>query len=119
MDRLKRSGAPGMEFSTSERLCFCDTCATCKSRVIDINREPQPDPDNVFEVVGLDMFGPVQQESLGGNRYSLAAVDFKSRYILQDLLRTKAEAVATFRRFLAKIKSWGYSVLRLHEAETS
>ena len=32
---------------------------------------------------------------------------------MQDLLRTKDEAVATFRRFLAKIKSWGYSVRRL------
>jgi hypothetical protein len=51
--------------------------------------------------------------SLGGGRYSIAAVDFKTRYILHDVLRHKSEAPKSFKRFLIQIRDLGYLVQRV------
>ena len=51
--------------------------------------------------------------SLGGGRYSNATVDFKTRYILHDVLRHKSEAPKSFKRFLIQIRDLGYLVQRV------
>jgi hypothetical protein len=48
MDRLVQSGTSGVQVSMSDRLCLCETCALCKSRVARISRAPCADPDRVF-----------------------------------------------------------------------
>jgi transposase InsO family protein len=48
--------------------------------------------------------------SLGGCYYSLAVTDFKSRFVMHDVLRTKDEAPQSFRRFLATVRSLGHKI---------
>jgi hypothetical protein len=51
--------------------------------------------------------------SLGGGRYSIVAVDFKTRYILHDVLRHKSEAPKSFKHFLIQIRDLCYLVQRV------
>jgi transposase InsO family protein len=51
--------------------------------------------------------------SLGERRYNLCAVDFHSRVMLYDAVRSKDEAPASFRRRLTTIRSLGHTVRRL------
>ena len=97
MDRMRRTGATGLTFDASERLCFCESCAVCKSRVKAIPREPCADPERVFQQVGVDFCRPMTVPAPGGGRYSFLVTDFKSRMLLHDVLRTKDEAPRSFR----------------------
>jgi hypothetical protein len=85
----------------------------CKSHVRRISREPAGRNVGVFEVLGLDFCGPMNVPSLGGRRYSLCAVDFRSLFMLHDAVRSKDEAPASFRRALTSIRSLGHTVRRL------
>ncbi len=51
--------------------------------------------------------------SLGSSRYSIAAVDFQTRYILHDVLRHKSETPRLFKRFLIQSRDMGYKVYRV------
>ena len=110
MDRMRRAGATGLTFDASERLCFCESCAVCKSRVKAIPREPCADPERVFQQVGVDFCGPMTVPALGGGRYSFLVTDFKSRMLLHDVLRTKDEAPRSFRGVLDAVRKLGHRV---------
>jgi hypothetical protein len=109
MDRLVQLGTSGVQVNTSDRLCFCET-ALCKSRVARISRAPCADPHRVFQKVGVDFCCRVCVASLGGSYYSLAVTDFKSRFVMHDVLRTKDEAPQSFRRFLATVRALGLKI---------
>jgi hypothetical protein len=100
-------------FSPSEKLEFCETCYVCKSHVRRISREPADRNVGVFEVVGFDFCGLMNIQSLGRRRYNLCAVDFRSRFMLHDTVRSTDEAPASFRRMLSTIRSLGHTVRRL------
>jgi hypothetical protein len=51
--------------------------------------------------------------SLGERRYNLCAVDFRSRFMLHDAIRSKVEAPASFRCMLTIIRSLRHTVRRL------
>jgi hypothetical protein len=48
--------------------------------------------------------------SLEGRRYNLCAVDFRSRFMLHDAVRSNVEAPASFRRMWTTIRSLGHTV---------
>jgi hypothetical protein len=89
LDELVTTSVEGLDFSSSEKIGFYETCAMCKSRVRNISREPADHPFGAFEVLGLDFCGPMSAPSLGGRRYNFSAVDFRSRLMLHDALRAK------------------------------
>jgi hypothetical protein len=97
-------------FSASVKVGFFETCAVCKSRVRRISRVPADRNVDVFEVLGLEFCGPMSVPSLGGRRYSLCAVDFHSRFMLHDVVRSKDEDHASFRYMLTTICSLGQTV---------
>jgi transposase InsO family protein len=103
----------GVAFSAFEKLGFYETRAMCKLHVRRISREPANRNVGVFEVLRLDFCGPMSVPSLGGRRYNLCAVDYRSRFILHDAVRSKDEARASFRRMLTTIRSLGHTVRRL------
>jgi hypothetical protein len=51
--------------------------------------------------------------SLGVRPYNFGAVDFRSRFVMHNALRSKDEATSSFRRMLTTIRSVGYIVCRL------
>ncbi len=80
MDQLHRCGRVGLSFQRGDTLPFCETCAICKSEVLDIPRSSYtPDLAACFHTIGVDLNGPMSVPSLGGGRYSIVAVDFKTR----------------------------------------
>jgi hypothetical protein len=100
LDRLLATQVEGVAFSASKKSGFCETCDVCKSHVQSISREPADRNVGVFEVFGLDFCGPMSVPSLGERRYNLCAVDFRSRFVLHDAVRSKDEAPASVRRML-------------------
>jgi hypothetical protein len=48
--------------------------------------------------------------SLGGCYYSLTVTDFKSRFVMHDVLRTKDEAPQAFRRILATVRALDHKI---------
>lgn len=104
----------GVHYKAGDQLDFCSTCALCKSRVHNIPKaSTSPDPQQPFELVGLDFNGPMSVASIGGARYSLAMVCFKVRYIVHDVVRTKDEAPAAMRRMVDMVRLLGYTVKRV------
>jgi hypothetical protein len=47
------------------------------------------DPGVCFNTLGVDLNDPMSVPSLGSGRYSIAPGDFKTRYILHNVLRHK------------------------------
>ena len=113
LDELLTGHVEGLGYASHEKLGFCETCAVCKSQVRNIPRAPADRDVGLFEVIGVDFCGPMSVPSLGGRRYSFGAVDFRSRFVLHDALRSKDEATSSFRRMLTTIRSLGYTVRRL------
>ena len=111
MDDLRRCDVSGAAVPGG-RLAFCPTCAMVKSRVLPISRTSTRDRDPAvpFQAVTIDLWGKASVATLGGRWYSMAAVCCTTNYILLDLLRTKDEAPATWRRFVASIRAMGYTV---------
>jgi hypothetical protein len=87
----------------------------CVSRTSVVSRVSRLSDRNVdyFEALGLEFCGPMNVPSSVGRRYSLCAVDFRSRLMLHDVVRSKDEAPASFRRMLTTIRSLEHTFRRL------
>jgi hypothetical protein len=88
LDGLLATPVEGVAFPALEKFEFCETCDVCKSHVRRISREPTDRNVGVFDVIRLDFCGPMSVPSLGGRRYNLCAVDFRSRFMLHDAFRS-------------------------------
>jgi hypothetical protein len=100
LDGLLATHMEGVGFFASKVLGFYETFLVCKSHVRRISRELATRNVGVFEVLGLDLCGPMSVTSLGERRYDLCAVGFCSRFILQNVVRSKDEAPASIRRYV-------------------
>ena len=56
-----------------------------------------------FELLHMDLFGPTQYTSIGGNKYSCVIVDDYTRYIWVFFLVDKSDVFATFKSFVKGI----------------
>ncbi len=84
-------------------LPFYDTCAICKPVVHDIPRSSDTSYSYIcFHTIGVDLNGSMNVPSLGGGRFSIVVVEFKTRHILHDVLRHKHEASRIFKRKKSK-----------------
>ncbi|CAF0982304.1 unnamed protein product [Didymodactylos carnosus] len=48
--------------------------------------QPIPPPNEVFQVIGLDWWGPAPEQSADGNKYVLVITDFLSKYVIASAL---------------------------------
>jgi hypothetical protein len=119
LDGLLATRVESVAFFASEELGLCKTCVVCKSHVRRISHEPAGRNVGVYEVLGLDFCGLMSVPSLGGRRHNLYAVEFRSRFMPHDAVRSKDDAPASFRRMLTTIRSLGHTVRRLRvESDT-
>ena len=97
----------------SDHLDFCHCCVMGKSTVADINRVScrDHDPSVCFHSVAIDLWGPIQQQAVGGYHYVLGAICFLSNYHLAELLKSKSDAPTAWRRMLLRIRAMGYEVV--------
>jgi hypothetical protein len=110
LDGLLATPVEGVGFSASEKLGLCETCVVCMSHARRISLEPADRNVGVFQVLGFDFCGPMSVPSLGGRRCSLCALDFRSRCMLHDAVRSKDEVPSSFRRVLPSETSWMSSI---------
>jgi len=94
---------------------FCSSCAIGKSKVADINRKYTrgSGPSSIFHTMALDIWGPISNHDLNGNRWALGAACYKTSTTLCSLMKTKMEAAGCWKRFIITIKSLIFSVKRV------
>ena len=56
-----------------------------------------------FELLHMDLFGPTQYTSIGGNKYGFVIVDDYTRYMWVFFLVDKSDVFATFKSFVKGI----------------
>ena len=59
-----------------------------------------------FELLYMDLFGPTQYTSIGGNKYGFVIVDDYTRYTWVFFLVDKSDVFATFKSFVKGINIW-------------
>ena len=110
LSAMKVPGIPGS--GMFQPLPFCRCCALGKSTVADICRQStrDHDPPTCFFMMAVDNWGPVDTSAIGGYKHVFGAICYLSGYHLAELLRTKDEAPAAWRRMLLRIRTLGYTV---------
>ena len=58
-----------------------------------------------FELLHMDLFGPVAYISIGGNKYGLVIVDDYSRFTWVFFLHDKSEVQETFKKFAKRAQN--------------
>ena len=111
LSAMKISGipqTPGM----FQALPFCKCCTLAKSTVANICRQStrDHDPPTCFYMMAVDIWGPVDISSIGGYKYVFGSICYLSGYHMAELLRTKDEAPAAWKRMLLQIRTLGYTV---------
>ena len=89
---------PGLGFSATAPLDFCEACAIAKSKQAARSKEPQEKAKQMLEKVHMDIWA-VRKRSLGGQQYALSFVDDATGMIWLFYMRTKDEALQKLDQF--------------------
>ncbi|MBW0571600.1 hypothetical protein O181_111315 [Austropuccinia psidii MF-1] len=76
----------------------CDSCMRSKSHRLPFPRQ-FPLPSNVLEVVHMDVCGPINPPTRGGNQYIFQIVDGRSRMCFNFPIKLKADCYYHFSKF--------------------
>jgi len=104
------AGVTGLILPVTESDTFCSTCALSKSRVQNINRTLSELPEAPFDVVGIDIWGPMTP-SMGGFKYAFGAIDYKSSFAWTYYQKSTAEYLDNLPLLLGEAKIFD---LRIH-----
>ncbi|CAF0825482.1 unnamed protein product [Adineta steineri] len=95
----KRCYWPNMYLDIKNYVRSCDTCARHN---IPRNKPPGhlqsiPPPEGIFDLVGLDFWGPASEPSTNGNKYILVLTDYMSKFVIARATpHNNAQTVAEF-----------------------
>ena len=81
-------------------------CSFCQARKQVGNTHPMKSimsTSKAFELLHMDLFGPTQYTSIGGNKYDFVIVDDYTRYTCAFFLVDKSDVFATFKSFVRGI----------------
>lgn len=86
---------PGMYSAIQNHVKTCHDCARFNTprRKPPGHLQPIEPPSEIFQMVGLDFWGPVQ-ESNNGNKYALVLTDYLSKFVVAKALPTATAQVA-------------------------
>ena len=94
----------------TERKCFFSKDRLCRA-CVEENMHDSPHPIKAFisskrilELLHVDLFGVVHEDSLGGKKYCLVIVDDYSRYTWVYFFKHKSETQQTFIDFTTQIQ---------------
>ena len=104
------SGVP--QAALTQSLPFCRCCVLGKSTVADICRQStrQHDPPTCFYMMAVDLWGPVDTAAIGGYKYVFGGICYLSGYHMAEVIRTKDESAAAWKRMLLQIRTLGFTV---------
>jgi len=113
LDRLNIDGVWG--YSRLPPFSFCTHCAIAKSKVARVIRESTRDrnPPTPFHTVALDIWGTMSTADIGGNKWFLGGVCYKTSSVIGNVVKHKSDAPSTWRTMIASVKSFGHSIKRV------
>ena len=90
-------------FAKGTILSPCDNCLFGKHHRVSFHTSDKK-KNNLLELVYSDVCGPIEVESLGGNKYFLTFIDNASRKVWVYFLKTKDQVFKFFQRFHAMVE---------------
>jgi hypothetical protein len=81
-------------------------CSTCEADKQIGNTHPKKSimsTNKAFELLHMDLFGPTQYTSIGGNKYDFMIMDDYTRYTWAFFLVDKSDVFETFKSFVKGI----------------
>ena len=95
---VKEGLVNGLQLAGDTKMPFCETCQFGKH-----SRKSFPKTavrsERVLEIVHSDVCGPLQENSVGGNRYFVTFVDDYTRYTAVYFMAAKSEVLKYFKEF--------------------
>ena len=82
----------------------CESCILAKKHRDNFPKGVSYRAKTQLEIVHIELCGPMQTKSLGGNYYFLTFIDDYSRKIWVYFLSTKSETFSKFKEFKAMVK---------------
>lgn len=99
---VRNHAIEGIELIDNGSPFICDSCEYAKLTRKVILKERQAPPAKRFgDEIHTDLWGPSPINSLGGRRYYITFTDDATRYTVVNVLRTKDEALNTYKTFAA------------------
>uniref|UniRef100_A0A2N9FFW3 Integrase catalytic domain-containing protein n=1 Tax=Fagus sylvatica TaxID=28930 RepID=A0A2N9FFW3_FAGSY len=90
-------------FAKGMPLNSCDYCLFGKQHRVSFRRSSTR-KSNMLDLVYFDVCGPIEVESLGGNRYFVTFIDDASRKVWVYVLKTKDQVFQLFKKFHAMVE---------------
>jgi len=83
----------------------CDVCKTSKHTLTSFPSSCERRADHPFELVHMDLVGPIEVKSLGGATYALEIVDEYSRWLTVYGMNSKSMSLNTFKQYLLDVQA--------------
>ncbi|KAI5336045.1 hypothetical protein L3X38_026179 [Prunus dulcis] len=98
----------------SEKEGVCEGCVYGKSHREPFENEKPWRAKNPLELIHTDVCGPMQNESIGGNKYFITFIDDYSRMCWVYFLKNKSSVISVFKKFkpLVELQS-GFNLKKL------
>ena len=96
----------GMKINKNNTNFECQTCILGKMTQ-SFSREPVKSAKNVFDMINVDLAGPIEPAAEGGFKYALICTDHFSNLTSTYLLKAKSDSVLAFNMYLADIAPYG------------
>ena len=90
-------------FAKGTSLNPCNFCLFGKQHRVSFNI-PSIRKPNVLDLVYSDVCGPIDVETLGGNKYIVTIIDDASRKVWVYILKTKDQVFKHFKKFHAMVE---------------
>lgn len=91
--------------AATARVSDCDVCAQSKAKTTPFPRVSFTEVDHVFDLIHMDLAGPINVNSVDAMRYFLVLVDHKSKYTVVHCLERKCEVTEYVKNFISHIKT--------------
>jgi hypothetical protein len=100
---VKHDLVRGLKDVVFEKDKLCNSCQAGKHVGNTHPKKSMMSTSKTFELLHMDLFGPTQYTSIGGNKYGFVMVDDYTRYTWVFFLVDKSDVFATFKSFVKGI----------------
>ena len=97
---VKHDLVRGLKYVVFEKNKLCSSCQASKQVGNTHSKKSMMSTSKAFELLHIDLFGPTQYTSIGGNKYGFVIVDDYTRYTWIFFLVDKSDVFATFKLFV-------------------
>ena len=91
----------------------CSVCETSKHMHLSFPKKTVRGAKEPFELVHVDLTGPVEEPSLNDARYAVIFTDEFTRYVNMYAIEFKSSFIITLRKYLRDVKALGHQVREL------